>query len=261
MAADRRPARAVQHGQKRTFAGQCTGGVGVVDRHQQIARAPIVGAGLDADGALPDRRQEFIDIEDRRGGIGQTQTLEPGQRQQSRVGDTLIELAQPRLDVAAQRHNVQIGTQPLHHRLPPQRRGADAGAARQLRNRVGLAADEGVARVLARQERRQHEAARQRGRHVLRRMHREVDGPRQQRLLDLFGEQPFAAGFRQRPVLDAVAAGADHFDRDPIGIEAMCLRQRLPHHVRLRQCQRAAARSEPQDDVGGWGHETSPLWY
>ena len=78
-------------------------------------------------------------------------------------------------------------------------------------------------------------------------MHREIDRAGEQRLLDLLGEQALAAGLRQRPVLDAVAGGADHLDRDPLGLEAMRRGQRRAHHARLRQRQRAAARAEPQD--------------
>ena len=45
-------------------------------------------------------------------------------------------------------------------------------------------------------------------------MHRQVDRTGDKRVLDLLGEQALAAGLRQRPVLDAVAAGADHLDCD-----------------------------------------------
>ena len=55
----------------------------------------------------------------------------------------------------------------------------------------------------------EHQARRQHGRHVLGGMHREVDRAGRERLLDLLGEQTLAAGIRQRPILDAVAAGAD----------------------------------------------------
>ena len=45
-------------------------------------------------------------------------------------------------------------------------------------------------------------------------MHGEVDAPVEQRLLDLLGEQALAADLGQRPVLDAVAGGADDDDLD-----------------------------------------------
>ena len=230
-----------------------------IDRRQQRAGLGVVGAGLDADRALPDRRQEFVELEHRRRRIGETEPLQPGQRQQRRVGLALVELAQPRLDVAAQIDDPQIGPQPPHQRLAAQRRGADHRAARQLGEVARLAADEDVARVLARQKRREHQPVRQEGRHVLGRMHREVDAALEQRLLDLLGEQALAAGLGQRPVLDPVAGGADHLDLDPRRIEAMRLRQRVAHHAGLRQRQRAAARADPQNGRSSLGlrHRTS----
>ena len=93
------------------------------------------------------------------------------------------------------------------------RRAAPAGAATTCRPSrraaagqvARLAADESVAGVLARQECREHKTGRQERRHVLRGMHREIDAAVDQRLLDLLGEQPLAAGLRQRPVLNPVA--------------------------------------------------------
>ena len=129
----------------------------------------------------------------------------PGAGEQRRVGDALLELAQPRLDVAAHRHDGEIGPQVQHLGLAPQRGGADHRALRQLRERGGLGADEGIAHVLARQQAGDRQARRQQRRHVLHGMHGEVDLAGQQRLLDLLGEQALAAGLGERPVLDAVA--------------------------------------------------------
>ncbi len=43
----------------------------MIDAREQVARARIVGARLDADGALRDRRQKFFDVHDARGAIRQ----------------------------------------------------------------------------------------------------------------------------------------------------------------------------------------------
>ena len=65
------------------------------------------------DDPLPDRRQEFVGRQDRGGGVGAAQPLEPGERQQRGVDLAGVELAQARLHVAAKRS-------------PPQDRGAAA---------------------------------------------------------------------------------------------------------------------------------------
>ena len=112
--------------------------------------------------------------------------------------------------------------------------------------RCAALADEGVARILARQEGGELEPVRQHRRHVLGGMHGDVDAAGEQRLLDLLGEQALAAGLRQRPVLDAVAAGRDHHDLERVLRQAMRRHQPRARLMRLRQRQRAAARSDPQ---------------
>ena len=81
-------------------------------------------------------------------------------------------------------------------------------------------------------------------------MHREVDGPLKQRLLDLLGEQPLAAHLRKRPVLDAIAGRLDDLNFDQPGVDAVRRRQRRARHMGLRQRERAAARSEPENCRG-----------
>jgi hypothetical protein len=79
-------------------------GVGMIDLRQQFARARIVGARLDRDRALPDRRQEFCAVEQRRRLVGKPSRFSPPAPAASRRPRRL-ELAQPRLDIAAQRHD------------------------------------------------------------------------------------------------------------------------------------------------------------
>ena len=102
-------------------------------------------------------------------------------------------------------------------RLAAQRRGADDAALRQLGKRSAPARDQRVARILARQRRGEDDRLRQPRRQVLDRMHRQIDPPVQQRLVDLLGEQALAADLGQRPVEDPVAGGLDddHLDRRP----------------------------------------------
>ena len=80
--------------------------------------------------------------------------------------------------------------------------------------------------------------------------------PAEQRLLDLLGEQPLAAGLAQRAILDAVARGADRDDLDSLLAPAMRGGQRRAHQARLRERERTAARA----DANRLRHGTSQ-WY
>ena len=66
-------------------------------------------------------------------------------------------------------------------------------------------------------------------------MHGDIDAVAEQRFLDLLGEQALAAGFRQRPVLDAVAAGGDRLDGEgrfrKVRVEAIVGRDSLGKEV------------------------------
>ena len=110
-----------------------------------------------------------------------------------------------------------------------------------------MPADEDVARILALEARRQHQARGQKRRHVLGRMHRQIDVAAQQRLLDLLGEQALAALLGQRPVLDLVAGGADGLELDRRLVDAERGGEPRAHQARLHQRQRAAAGADAQE--------------
>ena len=75
-------------------------------------------------------------------------------------------------------------------------------------------------------------------------MHGEIDRAGDERLLDLLGEQPLAAGFRQRAVLNGVPGGADDRDCDALRIDIRSRGEPASHLVRLRERQRRAARTD-----------------
>ena len=150
--------------------------------------------------------------------VGEAEPVEPGQRQQGRVRRAVGQLAEPGLDVAAERHHGEIGADMAHERPPAQRGGADRRARRETGEPAGagirVGRDQCVARIGARQHRADRQPVRQPGRHVLHRMHRDVDPPVLEGFLDLLGEQPLAADFGERALQHAVARGMDRLERD-----------------------------------------------
>ena len=137
--------------------------------------------------------------------------------------------------------------------MPARRGRADQRLVRQFAQARGVAADQGIARVLARQECRQRKPGRQKGRKVFRRMHGDIDGAGEQSLLDFLGEQTFAADLRQRPlldrlVLDLVAGGADDLDSDGLRRHAARLGNGTLRLPRLDQRQRRTARANAEKE-------------
>ena len=76
----------------------------------------------------------------------------------------------------------------------------------------------------------------------------EIDGAVEERDVELLGEQPLAARFRERPVLDGVARGLDDRQGQVLHAPAMSGGEPVLRLVRLREGERAAPRA---DDEGG----------
>ncbi len=94
-------------------------------------------------------------------------------------------------------------------RLASQARRADDGAGRQRRQRIVTVGDERIARILARGNRREHEAVGKVHRHVLQRMDGEVGASFAHRGFELLDEQSLAADGGERPVDHAIALRRD----------------------------------------------------
>ncbi len=209
------------------------------------------------DRALADGGEKRLDVERGAGAMGEAEPLQAGHRQQRRVDRAALGLAEPRLDVAAQQLDPQVGTQPERLRLAAQRGRAEPRAGGRPAIESARAEIERVARVLARQEAGHRHAVGQGGRQVLGRMDGEVDAAVEQGGIDFLGEQTLAAGFGERPVLDQVAAGADDGDRDARLVPAVSGGETAAGLVRLGQGERRAARAEGEEDCGG--HGEAPL--
>ena len=176
--------------------------------------------------------------------LGKPEPLQPGKREQRRVGHAALELGETRLDIAAEIDDPKIGPQPLHLRLASQRGATDHGARRKCRKRLAAGADEGVAHIASLQHRGDDDAWRQLRGQILHGMHGEIDTAVEQRFVDLLGEQALAAEVAQRLVADAVARRGDGLKRDGVFAEAVRSDQQRPHMVRLPQSERASARAD-----------------
>ena len=138
MAADRRPARTIEHVQERPFGGERKAGRRVQDRGESCSDAPIAAARDQSDRPLPDRGEKFVLAQYGDGAILEPKPPETGQSQDRRVELAGAYFSQPRFDIAAQQPDFKIGPQPQRHRAAPQGGRAETRVARQrLKARAG----------------------------------------------------------------------------------------------------------------------------
>ena len=100
-----------------------------------------------------------------------------------------------------------------------------------------------IARIGALQKTGDNKSIRKLRRHILHRVDGKVDTAFDQRFLDLFGEEAFAAQFFQLAILDSVASCLDD---DDIGLRQVgpTGRQLIAHQVGLGESQRTSARPD-----------------
>ena len=140
------------------------------------------------------------------------QALQSSRGQDDGVVFSLLEFAQARVHVAAQRMNVEIGPDGLQLRLPAQAGRADARALWQILKAGIVARTESVPRVLPFRNGRDFESRRKFGGQVFQRMHGEIDAPGGESFFNFFRKHAFGADLGQGDVGDLVASSVDDFD-------------------------------------------------
>ena len=172
-------------------------------------------AHLERERSLSRLRQELVRREPLADLGGQTETVEPAGGEHDRVEPALPALPQAGVDVAAQRLDREVRLEREQLRPPPDRGGADAHSRPQ---RFGAA--QRVARILARKVRADDEPFGVGRRHVLRRVHGDVDAACEQSLLELLHEHAARADLAEGPRAVAVAGRRDRHERDLDGRDA-----------------------------------------
>src|SRR5690606_14093808 len=143
--------------------------------------------------------------------------LEPYQSRGCKNGGVilaLIELAQTRLDIAAQRYDVEIGTRVSELRLAARARRSNSRPPGQLCERRVTIRDKCIARVGPRQHCSERHPRGQLAGHVRHRMDSDVRMPIEDRALELFDEKSLAADFRQRTVDDSLTLSCHRHEHD-----------------------------------------------
>ena len=223
-----------------------------MDGAQQIRRAAVAVAALDPDRALRHGGKHLAGIDRREAQIAQSEALQPGDGEERAVGDAVLELAQARLDIAAELHHRQIGADGERLRPAAQRGRADRRARGKLRERGMARREKRIARIRPRKLAVEDQARRPLHGDVLHRVHRQIHPLRQQRLVDLAGEQPLSADLAERAVRDPVSGGRDRHDLEGAVRQPVRRRQRGRRLARLRERQRRAPRCDSHRRRGRW---------
>ena len=243
---NRRLAGPVERGKESALGGKALAGFDVMNCLEQGGGVGVVGAPLDPDRTLCNGGQHVIGRNGATCHMGHAQTVQTGLCQKCGRGHTIRQLLETRLHIAAEFHDFQMreGIQQL--RPAAQGGRADPRALGQVLERGRILRDEGIAHILARQVGVQQQACRLQNRHVLHRMHRNVDGAIQQRLFDFAGEQPLAADLLERAILDRIAG--DLYDHDGKSLFRQVKRRHEARArlMRLGQSQRRATGADLQ---------------
>ncbi len=149
------------------------------------------------------------------------------------------------MHIAAQQANPQVGAQFAHQGLAAQRGCADQSTGGQVHQAFGAQRNERIAHIFARQKTADLEPVRQDRRQIFGGVDGDIDGAIELGEVDLFGEQPLATSFRQRPVKNLVAHDLDDDDVDTVFRNAMCGGQKTACFVSLGQRERRAPRANP----------------
>lgn len=113
IASQWRSARAIERREERSLAGHCDLRRTVMNVIKQRTDFIVGLMDFNSNRTLRDRRQHFIDRHRGSNPVSQTQAIEPRTGKKSCLCDSLIEFAQPRIDIATKLHRQHVGPDAL----------------------------------------------------------------------------------------------------------------------------------------------------
>jgi hypothetical protein len=187
-------------------------GVGVIERGADPAGWAI-GAGFNCEGALPHGGAHGFGRENLCDTTSPTEAAQPSGREDDGGVLAFIELAEARIDVAADGFEAEIGTEAAELRGAAQRAGSD-GLARLKFGK--LSADNCIAGIFPLRDGGDGEARGQFGWQIFQTVHGEMGASIEKGFLDFLGEQAFAASGRTKvgegSIGDFIAGRLYYFD-------------------------------------------------
>mmetsp|Transcript_18971 Transcript_18971/g.46586 ORF Transcript_18971/g.46586 Transcript_18971/m.46586 type:complete len:381 (+) Transcript_18971:301-1443(+) len=248
LAGDRRPTVPVELGEEGPLAVDAGLGLLVVEPREVGQGGRVVGPALDPDGALGDRWEHLVVLDDLRRVLLHVHALEAGEGEHGGVDDVVPELLQAGLDVPAEVLDLNPGVLGEDLGLAAQGGGPDHGALGHLLDALVLLRDEDVAGIFAREVAREDGALREVGGDVLHRVHADVNLVEEELHVELLREEALPADLGEGDVEPLVPLGRDDVDGDRalLGEVREGLRQALLRLVRLGEGERGPAGADAE---------------
>jgi len=213
----------------------------MVDRYHKRAEPRVIGANLNANRALGGGREHRFQ-RNGRASLRHVEPFEPSRSEQGSVNLARFELRQPRRDIPAKQHNLQIGAQPQQLRSAARRAGTDYRALLQRDN--PRATNQPITDICALQHRGEPEMRRALRLDIFHRMDREIDLAAGKRLIEFLGPQRFSANLGKRAILNLVTRRNNRDKSDCILREAVRGDKRIGDQLCLCACEWGRAGSE-----------------
>ncbi len=188
----------------------------VGERTEERARTLIIGTGDDSKRTLSDGRQPEVRLKVLGDPLLPPQPQHPGGGQNDRLVIPSVQACAAGVQVAAEVHHLQVGTERPKLRPPPQGAGPhpcpgskilEAGFPMQV-------TEENISRILAPGDGGELQPRGKSGGHVFEGVDGKVRLSRKEYGVDLLGEEPPLADTGQGHIEDAVPGGADYLDLD-----------------------------------------------
>ena len=241
---DRELTTAAQSFQERPFGAHFDGGYRIVQAVHYFAATGVIPPDLDADRPLADRREHHLHGQKLGNPACPAHPPEPCRGDDHAVELLRLQLPDPRIQIPAQRNDLQIGPPVPELHAPPERAGPDPRPAGHLLHLLISFRDQDVPRILPGRYGGDIQRFRQLGREVFHAVDGQIDIAAKEHLLDFPDENPFAADPRQWNVMQDIPLGTD---RDELHRDAgMTIPDPLRNPSGLNEREGAPSGSKPQ---------------
>jgi hypothetical protein len=176
----------------------------MIDRTDNRRNTRVILPDFDRKRALANRRQAQFGMEPLGDPTLQAKADKARDRKDDGIQVERFEFLDPRLHVAAQRNDLEVGSVMEELHLPPQAAGPDPCASRQFCEAKAVSGDKRVTRIFTKHDSAHTEARRQLRWEVFHAVDRKVDPAIEKGLLDLLYEQALSPGVRKRRIEELV---------------------------------------------------------